>query len=113
MIRSRTIPLTAIALSERRSRRESVAAFALYLAWSIMLLIFEGTHWQELSFDWREHRPLDLHVVHEVVAICVISHGLDPFLTDILWAPLGINLAWVTSIPLPTLVMLSCSTDAW
>ena len=35
-----------------------------------------------------------------------ISHGLDPFLTDLLWAPLGINLAWVTSIPLPTLVML-------
>jgi len=33
-----------------------------------------------------------------------ISHGLNPFVTDWVWAPLGINLAWTTCVPLPSLI---------
>src|ERR1700676_4080083 len=29
---------------------------------------------------------------------------LNPFLTDVIWAPNGINLAWTTSIPLPSFI---------
>ncbi|HEY6420268.1 MAG TPA: hypothetical protein VIX59_14825 [Candidatus Binataceae bacterium] len=32
-------------------------------------------------------------------------HHLDPFFTDLLWAPSGINLAWTTAIFLPSLVI--------
>ena len=31
-------------------------------------------------------------------------HRLNPFLTNLLWAPNGINLAWTTAIPLPSFV---------
>ncbi len=30
-----------------------------------------------------------------------LAHGLNPFITDWVWAPLGINLAWTTFVPLP------------
>jgi hypothetical protein len=33
----------------------------------------------------------------------LVQH-LNPFLTDVIWAPNGINLAWTTSIPLPSFI---------
>ena len=33
-----------------------------------------------------------------------LSHHLNPFLTDYVWAPVGFNFAWMTSIPLPALL---------
>jgi hypothetical protein len=30
-----------------------------------------------------------------------VTHGLNPFFTDLVWTPLGINLAWTTFVPLP------------
>jgi hypothetical protein len=35
-----------------------------------------------------------------------IAHGLNPFFTDWVWAPLGINLAWTTFQPLPSLISI-------
>jgi len=35
-----------------------------------------------------------------------IAHRLNPFMTDWVWAPLGINLAWTTSVPLPSLISI-------
>ena len=34
-----------------------------------------------------------------------ISHHIDPFYTTAAWAPGGINLSWVTSVPAPVLAM--------
>jgi hypothetical protein len=34
-----------------------------------------------------------------------ISHGINPLHTTAAWAPTGINLAWVTSVPLPAVVL--------
>jgi hypothetical protein len=34
-----------------------------------------------------------------------ITHRLDPFFTDSLWTPRGVNLAWTTAIPLPALIV--------
>src|SRR2546422_605471 len=31
-------------------------------------------------------------------------NGLNPFLTDMVWAPKGVNLAWTTAIPGPSLL---------
>jgi hypothetical protein len=33
-----------------------------------------------------------------------IAHGLNPFVTDVLWAPGGFNLTWTTGIPLAGLI---------
>ncbi|HTW88103.1 MAG TPA: hypothetical protein VMD75_08855 [Candidatus Binataceae bacterium] len=32
-----------------------------------------------------------------------VAHRLNPFRTDMVWAPVGINLAWTTCVPLPAL----------
>jgi hypothetical protein len=34
-----------------------------------------------------------------------IAHGLNPFLTKVVWSPIGVNLAWVTSIPAAALLV--------
>jgi hypothetical protein len=35
-----------------------------------------------------------------------LAHGLNPFISDWVWAPLGINLAWTTFVPLPALISI-------
>lgn len=35
-----------------------------------------------------------------------LVHGLNPFITDFVWAPLGINLAWTTCVPIPSLISI-------
>jgi hypothetical protein len=35
-----------------------------------------------------------------------LAHRLNPFITDFVWAPLGINLAWTTCVPLPSLISI-------
>jgi hypothetical protein len=33
-----------------------------------------------------------------------LTHNLNPFLTKVIWAPIGYNLAWATSMPAPSLL---------
>jgi len=35
-----------------------------------------------------------------------LAHGLNPFITDFVWAPLGINLAWTTFVPIPAWISI-------
>ncbi len=35
-----------------------------------------------------------------------LAHGLNPFVTDFVWAPLGINLAWTAFVPLPAWISI-------
>jgi hypothetical protein len=42
------------------------------------------------SFDWMAH---------------ALGNGLDPLFTDQIWAPAGVHLAWVTTLPGPSLLM--------
>ena len=35
-----------------------------------------------------------------------LEHRINPFLTDLLWAPLGFNLAWTTFIPIPAWIVM-------
>ncbi len=85
-------------------QREALSAFAIYLLVAIALLdrgLGRGPHYfvggsTDLAtyvwfFKWWPY---------------AVAHGLNPFLTDLLWAPIGVNLAWVTSIPLPTFASL-------
>jgi hypothetical protein len=35
-----------------------------------------------------------------------LAHGLNPFITDLVWTPLGINLTWTTCVPLPAWISI-------
>ena len=35
-----------------------------------------------------------------------LARGINPFITDFVWAPRGINLAWTTFVPLPALISI-------
>ncbi|MGH7813738.1 MAG: hypothetical protein ACREQI_07005 [Candidatus Binataceae bacterium] len=39
-----------------------------------------------------------------------ISHGLNPFYTYSLWAPVGFNMMWATSLPLPGILLWPLTT---
>ncbi len=85
-------------------RLQSFGALALYFALTILLLdrglighpgyyIGRGTDPPQTMwfFKWW---------------LFSISHGLNPFITDWVWAPLGINLAWTAFLPLPSLISI-------
>jgi len=86
-----------------RSLAEAFGAFVAYQALSIffygraMIFRLEQVHagnrrdpqifiW---CFQWWPH---------------AIAHGLDAFHPRLIWAPEGVDLAWVTSVPLPSLI---------
>jgi len=79
--------------------------FSLYLAIS---LIYFGRGLPGHFGDYYVGRETD-HGVHMWFFNWwrfSLSHGLNPFLTDWVWAPLGINLAWTTCVPLPSLISI-------
>jgi len=90
---------------DRAQRRwQSVGALAIYFAIAILLLdcglaghpgYYVGrdtdppqTMW---FFNWWRYS---------------LAHGLNPFISDLVWAPLGINLAWTTLVPLPAWISI-------
>ena len=86
-------------------RPQLIATFLLYLAFSVLL--FErglvgrlttaciGTGADPLIYIWflRWWRY-------------ALEHRINPFLTDLLWAPRGFNLAWSAFIPLPAWIAI-------
>ena len=90
-------------------RYDSTAAFLLYLAFPILLFgrglrgrlttafIGQGcdpSTWLWFLRWWRY----------------AFEHRVNPFLSDRLWAPRGVNLAWATFIPLPAWIVIPLST---
>jgi hypothetical protein len=93
-----------VASNRTELRLQSFAAFALYLTLAIVLfarglfghpdyVLGQGTDLPQTMwfFNWWRFS---------------LSHGLNPFLTDWVWAPLGINLAWTTCVPLLSLISI-------
>ena len=89
---------------ERRLRKilQSAAALTFYLAAAALLLLVP------LHFDLRHyliayHRlmPTDpsIFLWSLVWWPWAIGHGLNPFYTHFIWAPVGQNLLWMTSVP--------------
>lgn len=80
------------------------ATFAIYLAISILLFFVpvagDPSHayvgfWHPDPFTFMWFLAWWPHA---------IGHGLNPFVTNEVWAPGGVNLAWTTSVPGPALV---------
>ena len=83
--------------------RHGLLALSIYLTFS--LLVFGRTlpgHFRDAYIGTDDPSALMWFLVWWPHALV---HHLDPFFTDLLWAPSGINLAWTTSIPLPSFVI--------
>ena len=92
-------------VDSRYGRYQSIAAFLFYLTFSILLFARGlsgrfttaciGLKSDPLMFMW------DLRWWRYA-----LEHRVNPFLTDLLWAPPGFNLAWSTFIPLPAWIVI-------
>lgn len=82
-----------------RHRWQSLGAFAIYLAIAIVLLD-RGLLGHPGYYIGRDTDP-PVHMWFFNWWRFSLSHGLNPFFTDLVWAPIGINLAWTTLVPLP------------
>ncbi len=82
---------------------DGLVAFGIYLA---LALLFFGRgligHFSD-RFIGREADPSQMMWLLAWWPYA-LSHHLNPFLTDYVWAPVGFNFAWMTSIPLPALL---------
>jgi hypothetical protein len=84
--------------------RGSLAAGALYLAISVFFL------GRQLIFDFGgsyvgRYTDPSLFIWSIAWWPYALSHGLNPILTHVIFAPGGMNLAWVTTVPLASLIM--------
>ncbi len=87
-----------------RHRLQSFGAFALYFALAALLLD-RGLIGHPGYMIGREADPPQTMWFFNWWRFS-IAHGLNPFITDFVWAPLGINLAWTTFVPLPSLISI-------
>jgi len=81
--------------SPRRLDAAALAVFVLlaFLDFGLRLLVEPGDHYLGVvadpqipiwSFAWWPH---------------ALAHGQNPFVTPAVWAPVGVNLAWVNAVP--------------
>jgi hypothetical protein len=86
-------------------------SFAIYLALSVG---FFGRalfgHFREVHIGYGGDPPAFMWSLtwwpHAII------HGLNPFFTNLIWAPEGLNLAWMPTIPLPSLVLAPVTLTA-
>jgi len=82
-----------------RHRLQSFGAFALYFSLAVLLLD-RGLIGHSGYYIGRDTDPPQTMWFFNWWRFS-IAHGLNPFVTDFVWAPLGINLAWTTFVPIP------------
>lgn len=86
-------------------RYQSIAAFLFYLAFSI-LLFGRGLagRFTTACIGLESDPPMFMWYLRWWRY--ALEHRVNPFLTDLLWAPPGFNLAWSTFIPLPAWLVI-------
>src|SRR5215469_3419708 len=81
-------------------RYQATAAFLLYLALSILLFGRALPGHAGSSYIGREADP-SIYMWYLRWWRYAIDNRINPFLTDLVWAPQGFNMAWAAFIPLP------------
>jgi hypothetical protein len=90
---------------DRAQRRwQSVGALAIYFAIAILLLD-RGLAGHPGYYVGRDTDPPQTMWFFNWWRYS-FAQGLNPFITDLVWAPLGINLAWTTLVPLPAWISI-------
>jgi hypothetical protein len=85
-------------------RWQSLGALAIYLALAVLLLD-RGLAGHPGYYIGRDTDPPQTMWFFNWWRFA-IAHRLNPFITDWVWSPLGINLAWTTFVPLPAWLSL-------
>lgn len=96
-------PPRATAARRQRDRR-GLLALAIYL--TLWLLIFGRAlpgHFHDTYIGTGNDASVSMWFF--VWWPYALAHRLNPLLTDLLWAPSGINLAWTTAVPLPSFLI--------
>jgi hypothetical protein len=93
-----------------RHRLQSFGAFALYLALALLVLD-RGIIGHPGCYIGRETDPPQTMWFFNWWRFS-LAHGLNPFVTDLVWAPLGINLTWTTFMPIPSLISIPLQLTA-
>src|SRR5271154_3712093 len=84
---------------------ESSAAFVVYLAFSFLVVARGVPGRPGIAFIGEGTDPI-IYMWYLRWWRYAFEHRLNPFLTDLLWAPLGFNLAWTTFIPIPAWLVM-------
>ena len=92
-------------VDRRDGQYQWAAAFLLYLAFSVLTFGRGLAGHLTTAYIGRETDP-SVHMWFFNWWRFAIAHSLNPFITDWVWAPPGINLAWTTCVPLPSLVSI-------
>lgn len=90
-------------LSNPRDRAGLIAA----VVYSALTVLFLGRSiWGHLfdSYIGSGPNPPDMMAALEWWPYAIV-HRLDPFYSNLIWSPLGVNIAWTTSLPLLALAM--------
>ncbi len=96
-------PTPYAAERDHEGDRHGLLAFSIYLTFS--LLVFGRPllgHFRD-TYIGRGSDP-SVSMWYFVWWPYALVHRLDPFFTDLIWAPNGVNLAWTTAVPLPSFV---------
>ena len=86
-------------------RYEWIAAFLVYLAFSFLVFGRGVPGRTGVAFIGRGSDP-GMFMWYLRWWRYALGHRINPFLTDLLWAPLGFNLAWTTFIPIPAWLVM-------
>ena len=92
-------------VDRREGQYQWAAAFLLYLAFSVLTFGRGLVGHLTTAYIGRETDP-SVHMWFFNWWRFAIAHRLNPFMTDWVWAPPGINLAWTTCVPLPSLISI-------
>jgi hypothetical protein len=79
--------------------RQAAGAFLLYLALSLLIFGRAVIGHPATVYIGRGPDP-QLYIWFMAWWAHAISHRLNPFLTSVIWAPSGVNLAWTANMPL-------------
>ena len=79
--------------------RQAAGAFLLYLALSALIFGRAVIGHPANVYVGRGPDP-QLYIWFMAWWAHAISHGLNPFLTSVIWTPSGVNLAWTANMPL-------------
>ena len=91
-------------MTRMRGRFGRLAIFGLYVA--ISLIFFARGLFRHPSFFIGRDTDPPQTMWFFKWWLFSLSHGFNPFITDWVWAPLGINLAWTALVPLPSLISI-------
>ena len=79
--------------------RQAAGAFLRYLVLSVLIFGRAIVEHPASVYVGRGPDP-QLYIWFMAWWAYAISHGVNPFLTSVIWAPSGVNLAWTANMPL-------------